>query len=375
MIKWVKQECSTLALKLVWSDSSPMFNKNENLIGLDVGSHTVKLIQVSVRDMEIKLIKVGMIPLPNEALFEGRIGNPEAVAHSIVQLTNHLKIKDRFVASSVSGYEVMVKQKIVLPSMTEEELQTRMHSELGQYVPYDIAEVEVDYQVLDVVKDRPNFMEVLLVAAKKDFINDHVKLLKLSKLRPAVVDVDFFALSNAFEAVNGFSDEQNITLIDIGAHKALISIVNQGSPVFSRCISIGGSQITESIHSHFRISFEKAERLKLGEAVEGIESKDLEGIFIAVVGNWVGECRRALTFYYSNYPESKVKKVYLSGGSCRIPGLERVFEEVLDAPVEIFNPLSRIKCNSEAFDASYLDYIGPQMAISLGLALRRAIER
>ena len=347
-----------------------MFKKRENLLGLDIGSHSVKMVQLDARNMPPKLMNLGLIPLPREAFAEGRMIKSEVVAKSIQQLTAHLKIKERFVAASISGYEVMIK-KIELPMMTEAELNNRMQAELGQYIPFNIEEVHVDYQVLDVVKDRPTQMEVMLVAAKKESINDHVNLLKLAGFQPLVVDVDFFALSNGYEAVCGLSDE-NIAIMDIGANKTLVDIVQRGVPVFTRGISIGGSQITESIREALRISEEEAERIKLGEASQKLSMAELEEIFVSVIRDWVRELRRAFDFFYSNFPDSKIDKIFLSGGSCRIPGLDKLIQESLAAEVAIFNPLARLERDPKLFDPAYLDYVGPQMVISLGLALRKA---
>jgi type IV pilus assembly protein PilM len=351
----------------------PLFSKAENLIGLDVGSHSVKLMQAYTGNVTPRLLSMGIAPLPREAFIEGRLAKPEVVANAIRLLANHLKIKRRGVAVSISGYDVMIK-KIELPTMTEDELAVRMHSELGQYIPYNIDEVDVDYQVIDVSKNRPNFMDVLLVAAKKESITDFNNILKLSGFDAFVVDVDFFALSNSFEVTYGFGDER-VALLDIGASKSIMNIAYKGLPVFTRSISIGGNQLTDTIKDFFNISVEEAESVKLGESVEKYSMRDLEEIFVSTITGWVTECRRAVDFYYHNYPEEKIAALYLSGGSCRIPGLDKVLREHLDIPVEIFNPISRIQYEVKQFDPAYVDYIGPQMAICLGLALRKTKEK
>ena len=189
-----------------------------------------------------------------------------------------------------------------------------------------------------------------------------------------MVDVDFFALGNAFEATHGL-DEESIGLLDIGASKSVMNITFKGTPIFTRGISIGGNQITDTIKEHFRITFDEAESVKLGEAVENYPAHDIEEIFVSSVRGWVNECSRAVDFYYNNYPDKRIKALYLSGGSSRIPGLEKVFQENLDMPVEIFNPILRTQYDPSLFDPAYLDYIGPQMAISLGLALRKTKEK
>ncbi|MEN6439999.1 MAG: type IV pilus assembly protein PilM [Syntrophobacter sp.] len=351
-----------------------LFSKGENLVGVDIGSHSIKMVQVRAGSAKPKLINFGLAPLPREAYVEGRMAKPEIVSDTIRQLANHLKIKQKSVAISVSGYDVMIK-KIELPTMPAEELDTRMHSELGQYIPYNVEEVDIDYHVMEASKDRPNFMDVLLVAAKKESIGDHRNLLRAAGFEPYVVDVDFFALGNAFEATYGFGDD-SVALLDIGATKSIMNIALKGMPVFTRGISIGGNQLTEAIKDHFRISFEEAESLKLGEtAADAYPAGELEEIYVSTVRNWVSECGRAVDFYYNNYPDKRISTFYLSGGSSRIPGMDKAFQDNLELPVELFNPVSRTQYDPKTFDPAYIDYVGPQMAISLGLALRKTKEK
>jgi len=347
-----------------------MFGKKENIVGLDIGSHSIKMVQVSAKNGSLKLLNLGVASVPREAFAEGRVSKADQVAKCIQQLAGHLKIKDKLVATSISGYEVMIK-KIELPMMTEAELENRMQVELGQYIPYNIEEVDVDYQIMDLVKERPNYMDVLLVAAKKESVNDYVSLIRMAGLDPVVVDVDFFALSNAYEAVYGLQEE-NLVLLDIGANKSIMNITSKGIPIFTRGISIGGNQITQRVLDQFKVAAEEAERLKLGDASGKGSVRDLEDIYVSVVQNWVNEFQRAIDFYYSNFPELKISRIFLSGGSSRIPGLNQLFRESLEVPVELFNPLSHLEYDSKVFDSAYLDYVGPQMAISLGLALRKA---
>lgn len=351
-----------------------MFGREKgNLVGLDVGTHSIKVVQLQVRDGALSLLNLGMATLPGRASSEGRSPKPEVVAGVVLALVQNLALKGKEVAASVSGHEVISK-KVELPMMTEDELENRMQFELGQFIPYSINEVDVDYQILDVVKDRPSFMDVLLVAAKKETVNDHSNLIRLCNLQPVVIDVDYFALSNAFEAIHGF-EEKSIALIDIGASKAIMNIICQGNPVFTRGIAIGGWQITERIEEHFAIPLEDAERLKLGEIPPKVRLEELEEIFVSVVKNWVSECRRAINLFHTNFPEHRVEKICLSGGSCKIPGLDKVFGEHLGAEVRIFNPLAGLEYDPQLFDPAYLDQVGPQMAVAFGLALRKARER
>lgn len=351
-----------------------LFKKKQHLVGLDLGSHTVKLVQVQEGKASNRIVSFGLAVLPEGAFVEGKLKEPELVASSIEKLAKHLKIKEKSVAISISGYEVMIK-KIELPIMTEDDLSSKMQEQLGQYIPYSIEEVNVDYQILNVVKNRPRSMEVLLVAAKKESINDYIDMVRIAGFDPMIIDVDCFALSNAHEATYGTEGNASVALVDIGANKASIYIVDNGAPVFTRDISIGGFQITDAIRSRFRLPYEEAERTKLGDVSERVPLQDLQEIFVTVTQGWVSEVKRVIDFFYSNYPEGSINKILLSGGSSRIPGLNKLFQSRMAIEAEIFNPLKRIEHDSQVFDPSYIDYIGSQMAVCLGLALRKVNEK
>lgn len=350
-----------------------MFGRKEQLIGLDIGSHAAKVVQLHFGGSGMRLATVGMALFSPDLFAEGRAAKPERIAAVVQNLVRHLGIKTKAAAASVSGNEVIVK-KVDVPMMTEEELEKRMQLELGHYIPYSISEVDLDYQVMEIPKDRPNFMEVLLVAAKKESVNEHVNLVKLCDLEPMVIDVDFFALCNAFEATYGFEDK-NLALIDIGASKAIMNIVCRGVPVFTRGIAIGGRQITEKIEDLMGESLEDAERVKLGNSQKDVPRSEMEAIFSAVVMNWVSECRKAINLFHMNFPDNPIEQVYLSGGSSRLPGLAGVFEEHLGVQARIFNPLSQLEYDPKVLDPAYVEYVGPQMAIAFGLAMRKVREK
>jgi len=351
-----------------------MFRKKKQLIGLDIGSHTVKIVQLEQRKKGLELVAFGVAPVAPQAIVEGAIREPDSIARTIRQLATNLKIKEKFVATSISGYAVMIK-KIEVPSTTEEELERNLYQELGQYIPYNIQEVRVDYQVLDVAPEKPKNVEVLLVAAKKEAVDEYVDLVSLAGFEAVVVDVDFFALSNAYEATYGMSGNEPTALVDVGANKISIIIVQQAIPVFTRDISLGGAQLSIEIQNKLGLSYDQAERVKLGENLENFNTKELEEIFSHTVKTWSAEVKRALDFYLGTVREARVKKMLLGGGSCRIPGLNKLLMKDTGLTVEIFNPLEMLDYESEHFDPDYISYIGPQLAICLGLALRKADER
>lgn len=352
-----------------------MFKKNNNLVGLDIGSHSIKMVQVKETKTKPKLIRFGLAAVPEDAFVAEAITKPEHIAQCIKNLVGQLQIKDKAVAPSISGYEVMIK-KIELPMMTEQELDNRMHVELSQYIPYNIGDVEVDYQIMDIAKNRPNHMDVLLVAAKKESVKDCIALVQKGGLVPRVIDVDFFALSNSYEATHGLTTgDSSLLILDIGAMKGTMNIICRGVPLFTRDIPIGGRQIDDKIAIECGVTSEEAELIKLRGTSDKISSGKLQNIFVGVVGNWVNEFKRTVDFYYRNYPENRIEKILLCGGSCRITGLDKVFTDNMGIEAEIFNPLAQLDHDSKAIDPAYVDYVGPQMAIALGLALRKTAEK
>ena len=211
--------------------------------------------------------------------------------------------------------------------------------------------------------------EVMLVAAKRDMIEDYVQLLHLADLNPQVMDVDAFALQNAFEISNN-GQQASSSLVNVGAEGLGINIIHNGASLFTRDSSYGGLQITKAIMSEFNVGFEEAEKMKLGGTKVDKEKEALEEIFMSVVSDWVQEIKRALDFVASTYPNKTIDRILVSGGSSRIPGFQRYLELETEMPVEEINPFANLIVEEKLFDLQYLHYMAPQAAVAVGLALR-----
>ena len=347
--------------------------KKKGLIGLDIGSYSIKIAELTEERTGYNLVNVGMALLPPDAISEGVIRNHDVVAETIRSLVENLKIKEKGVATSISGFSVIIK-KIEVPTMPARELDDLIYAEATKYIPYNMEEVNISYQTLGEAPSRPKNSEVLLVAAKKDIVDEYSNLLRSAGLEPRVIDVDFFALQNAYE-LNYPPDEGCVALIDIGATKMNINVVKNGSPLFTRDASAGGYQITHDIQNKFGVSYEEAERIKLGEAVGEIEKQELQNIFVSAASAWSIEIKRVIDFFYATYPEDKIVKIIISGGSARLPGFDLLLSKDTGISLEHFNPLANLEIDPEKFDLEYLSYIAPQMAISIGLGLRRVDEK
>lgn len=355
----------------------PVSKKNQ-LVGLDIGSHSIKLVELEETKKGMILRSFGVMGLPQNAIVEGSIREMEIISSAIKNLYKHLNVKNKNVATSISGYSVIVK-KISISKREESELDATINEEAEQYIPFDISDVNLDYEILPAAVEEPeegkeekeesDLMDVMLVAAKKDIVDDYVSLLHLSGLNPVVLDVDAFALQNAFELI---SEQMSgcYAIVNVGAEELGINAIKDGVSIFTRDSSYGGSQITEAIMSKFDVSHEEADKIKLGGSKMEKEGEALEEIFTSVVSGWVQEIKRALDFLGTTYPDESIERIYMTGGSCRIPGFQKYLELETDIPVEELNPFTNLQINERVFDPKYLGYMAPQASVAVGLALR-----
>ena len=344
-----------------------MAQKENLIIGVDIGSHAVKVCQLKKAGKDFQLISVGSAALPPGAVEDGVLQDPDEVARAISELFKNLKIKNKKVGISISGYSVIVK-KINLDIMSDEELDEYIADEAEQYIPFDIEDVYLDYQV---IKTNPNDRnDVMLVAAKKEVIDDYLEMLQEQKLMPVLVDVDGFALENIWEEVSG--QQENVALVDIGASKMNINIISEGASVLARDVVIGSDQLTDQIASTLDIEFEEAEALKLGQKEAGELREELEEIFTRTCTQWVLEIKKAIDLYMSNNPETPLSKLVLSGGGSKVNGLQEYIADETGLEVLSFNPFANMKVNEKKIDREYLEAIAPEMAIAAGLAIRPA---
>ena len=348
--------------------------KGNRLVGLDIGSKTIKAAEIIESKKGFALSKFGMVDIAPGLIEDGTIKNPEAVADTIQTLFKSYGIKNHRVAISVGGYSVIVK-KISVQSASEEQLQDTIHFEAEQYIPFDIKDVNLDFQILGENENNPNQMNVLLVAAKKEMINDYVNLAEMAGLEPRIIDVDAFALQNVFEINYETSIDNAIALIDIGASKTSLNILKGDTSVFMRDVSLGCGQINQKISALIGCSAEESELIKFGESSEKITHEDLSEIISSVVADWCTEIRRALDFFYSTYPDDQIKKIILSGGGGNIQEFRQLLAVETSAEVSTINPFQQFLYDGDKFDSDYLEKIAPQASICMGLATRKMDDK
>ncbi len=350
-----------------------VFRRKDHLVGLDIGSRTIKACEIIETKKGRTLERFGMIDIESGLIEDGSIKNPDVVAGAIRQLYQTHHIREHNVAISIGGYSVIVK-KINVQTMSEDQLQESIHFEAEQYIPFDISDVNLDFQILGENEQNPNQMSVLLVAAKKDMVSDYVNLAQLAGLNPCIIDIDAFALQNIFE-VNYDSKDENIALIDIGASKTSLNILKDDASVFMRDVSLGCGQINQRIAAITDSTMEEAEKLKFGDQSDKLSKEDLADIVSAVVTDWCTEIRRALDFFYSTYPDEQIKKIVLSGGGGGIKEFRQLLAVETSAEVQTINPFENISADEGRFDPSYIESIAPQAAICMGLAIRRVDDK
>lgn len=349
-----------------------LFNKKKDLIGIDIGSSSVKLVQLWPTKDGYQLLNAAVMPLPPEAIVDNSLMDTAAVVDAVKNLVASLGIKTRDVACSISGNAVIIR-KISLPAMTSEELEDQISWEAEQYIPFDIKDVHIDFQILGPDPLDPSKVLVLLVASKKDIINDYVAVFNDAGLNLSVMDVDAFAVQNSFELSVETNDDVR-ALVNVGAGVMNINVVKGETSLFTRDVQMGGNQYTEEIQKQLGVGAHEAETMKM------LATQQLGGPLVDVI-NRVNETlsqeiRRSVDFYNSTAAgEERIVRISMAGGCSKMSGLKEAVAAKLGVDVELLNPFERIKFNEKDFDPEYLQEIAPLMAVGVGLAIRRVGDK
>jgi type IV pilus assembly protein PilM len=356
--------------------SFSLFTRSHPLIGLDIGSSAVKAVELKAVGKGYRVAAFGSEPVPPASIVDGVIIDGTAVAEAIRRVFESKAFKTKEVAASVSGNAVIVK-KIPLPVMTPAELDESIYWEAEPYIPFDIQDVTLDYQILDAGRgvDAKGAMEVLLVAAKKEKITDYTRAIVQAGRTPVVVDVDAFALQNAFELNDGFEPGAVIALLNAGASAININIIANEQSVFTRDISLGGNAYTEAVQRELDLPFESAELLKKGTPVDGATFEDVIPVLGAMTENVLLEMQKTFDFFKVTASTDHIDRIVLSGGGSRVEGFAEAIQERFGSPVDMFDPFRKVTPDSKMFPADQGDTIAATAAVALGLALRRMDDR
>ncbi len=334
-----------------------------------MGSSWAKTVRVSKKGKSISLESFARMPWSSKDM-----DGPSGQGRKIRALWEHLGLKDKIVISSMAGHSVIVK-RVFFNARPPKELEQNIHKEARQYIPFDLNDVYLDYQIMG-EGTKKDTIEVMLVASKKKVVQDLIKIMEHSGLSLGIVDVDAFALSNCFEFNYPEFAREPAYLLDIGGKQSTFTIFWQSQPVFFREMSFGGKQLTDIISKSLDISKTEAEKSK----IEGPSSKnpqenaDISQEIFETVNSWAEEIKRLIGFYQTSVPEAgQAQKIFLSGGGSLFKGIDAVFQEQLDIETKHMDPWKNLQTSINDFDAKYLDSVKPQFAVATGLALRGVI--
>jgi type IV pilus assembly protein PilM len=344
-----------------------LFGRNATTVGLDIGSGLIKLVAISHASGGPVLTKVAFTSVVNDAIVEGEVMDPGIVADSIKGLMASAGIKATRVVMAVGGRDVIIK-KIAMDRMKETEAREVIRWEAEQHVPFDMDNVELDFQILDPEAEGLQ-MTVLLVAAKRELVEHKLALLSEIGLSASVVDVDAFALHNAFEVNYPEAMRGVVGLVNIGHETTNINILDDGVPVLTRDIPIGTRRFKEDLQRERGLSAESAEGVLRGtdtnEALEPLLESRGEELAVGI--------ERAAAFLQSaSRSAAGISRVFTTGGGARIPGLNKLLSDRLRIPVQLANPIEKLQVADGVFDQYSVDEVAPLLMLPIGLALRDA---
>ena len=345
------------------------------MVGLDIGSSAVKAVALKRGRGGWSLVAAGEAPLPEGSLQDGSAADPTAVSAVVSDLLDSMRLRRANVAAALSGHAVIVK-RLSLPTMSQAELNEAIPWEAEQYIPFDLSDVQLDYQVVNSGADAAKTsLDVLLVAAKRDRIDDRTSVIAQTGRRPAVLDIEAFALANAYQMNYPERTDPLAALVHVGQSVTIVCLLEQGEPVFTRDISIGGQVHLDALLRELGPGGvdEVAARRILHGQVPGDTSRDqVAALLREASAQLVLEVRKTVDFYRATAPVEKLSRVVLSGGAYQAVGLVDLLASEFGAPVDVFDPFRRVTRPSRAIGA---DTTGPGFAVAVGLAMRQEGDR
>jgi type IV pilus assembly protein PilM len=352
--------------------NAKIFSGTKKLVGLDIGSSSLKLAEVLSTSHGSVLNRFIQIPLPKGIIIEGILGDSRELSNKIKELFKNSGCRGRGIVTSLSGNSVIVK-KVTFAQMEEMELRDLIHDEAGKYLPFDnMDDVNYDFQILGDNEFNPNQMDVIIVAAKKETVNSYLDAITSAGMEVTIMDVDSFALETMYEANYDFENNEIVVIINIGASITNINVIKNGMSIFTRDFTLGGHSITEGLQEKYRVPFEEAEKIKV-EGLPGSEQDnlDLQNTILDFAEPICSEIERSIDYFRSTFGGEYIKHVYLSGGSAKIHGLTSNLSQRLNVEAETINPFLKLGYNRRNIDPKTLEAIKPIAAVAVGLGLRK----
>ncbi|MBF0199764.1 MAG: type IV pilus assembly protein PilM [Desulfamplus sp.] len=350
-----------------------LFNKKGHLVGLDIGSAVIKVAEVKSSGKDIELKKFEMTPIPSGLIEEGQILDMDELSRIIRNIFKTHRIKSNNVAISTGGSSVVIKN-INVPAVSENALLESIRFEAEQYIPYDIDEMNVDFQIIGDGEFSADQMNVLLVAVKKDLVAEYIELTDRSGLNVSVIDVDSFAFQNVFERFSRKDGELNM-LIDIGVHKTSLNIVKDSESIMMRDSSSGINQLREQISSELNCSFDEADNIISGVDTTSMPLENFKEFSDGFSKMWSIEIQNVIKTFQTKSTHGDVKKIFLCGGGSLLGGFVDTLASTTSIPISIFNPFDVFKLKSKDFSEEFIQMAAPFASIALGLALRKVDDK
>jgi type IV pilus assembly protein PilM len=350
-----------------------ILGKKDHLVGLDIGSSFIKIAEIKVTKKGYVLNKFGMSKIAPGSIVEGRVVDVDGLASSIKTLFKSQKIREKNVAISTGGHSVVIKT-INTSNIPEKELHQTIYSEAEQYIPYDIEDVNIDYQVLDGSEIDSDQINVLLVAVKKDLVAEYIDLVDKAGLNPKIIDVDTFALQNIYEILPHNNSEKITLLVDVGSSKTSLNILQDNVSLMMRDNVSGTNQILEEICDQHDIEIDEAYQILNGES-DAISKDKIQKISLKIAQSWCDEICEIVNTYQSGTSDDEVENIILSGGGVFVKGFKDILLSELDADVSIINPFEALIVDEKKFPDSFVTKASPLAPIAIGLALRRVDDK
>lgn len=346
--------------------------KSKYLLGLDIGASAVKACLFRETRRGLELLALDLVELPDGVVVEGEVINAGPIVDSIRELVNRNRIRQKECALMVTGYSVIIK-RIALPTMTKQELETEIEFEAAPYIPFDINDVYLDYEMLG---SRPaqGQMDILLIAAKKEVVNTFAGIARDAGLEALVMDAGAFALQNMYEYNYGLGAGETLVLVDVGACWTNIAVLHDGITAFTRDVVSAGISVTQEIQKQLGVAYEVAEDYKrsLTGDVDVDAPPEVDAIVSQVCDSIASEVQRSLDFYSSTATDSVFTRVMLTGGTSRLPHLAESISNRCGLEVELINPLMNMAVDGARVTPAALEMLAPRVAVSVGLGLRRS---
>jgi type IV pilus assembly protein PilM len=342
-----------------------MFGKKKSTVGLDIGSSSIKVVEIVQDRSGERLVNYGVSEPLSEAIVDGEIMDRQLVHEAITNLMESRQIKNRTVATAVSGRAVIVK-KILMDRLSEEDAKEAIQWEAEQHVPYDINDVSLDFQIINPNVDQKK-MQVLLVAAKKEMVANHAEIIREAGLEPRIIDVDSFAIQNAVEANYDLAPDEVVALVNIGAEITNVNIIQNQIPHFTKDLSIGSNSFVEGIQRRHNVSQADALNALRGRGDGGL---DVAPVVQATCEDLSVQLDRAIAYLKSAGDAERIDRILVSGGSARVPGLSQFLQQRHQVPVEIVNPLQKLGFDPGLFNGESAESVSPILTVAIGLALR-----